>query len=402
MTSTKTLALANHPGAFVRQSGGQSRQIYGLDLIRFAAAMLVVFHHFAFWAWVRQGIPVHYFYLGPYTWSGWVGVQIFFVLSGFIIAYSAGNAPPLDFVRSRMVRLYPAAWICSTCTLLALVLSHSSPLNAGLVLTWLNSFALIPHSRWIDGSYWTLLVEISFYALVFLLLLVRGFKRIGFVMSVIGIASTAVSLYKFAAENRVLHVDTAGRIYTLYRVVSASGWSNRLLLEHGCLFAIGVLLWLCIFHKVTAARTVTILICTTGCIAGIDRESTYFTQEAHKAYSHATPVLIWIVSVFCIIVSVRYNTAIGNVLGNQGAAIVRRLGLITYPLYLFHQVNGYILLRLYIKAMPDIAALILTVLTVLGASWIISVFLETPIQRWLRGILGSNQRLAASQTATLP
>ena len=108
------------------------RQIYGLDLIRFCAALLVVGHHLGFMIWVRNIADMHYRYLGPYTWAGWTGVEIFFVLSGFVIAYSADRASASSFARSRFVRLYPAAWICSSITAAALVMTHQMSLGWSL------------------------------------------------------------------------------------------------------------------------------------------------------------------------------------------------------------------------------------------------------------------------------
>jgi peptidoglycan/LPS O-acetylase OafA/YrhL len=51
------------------------RQLLGLDLIRFSAAFMVLAFHLC------AGTA-----LGPLTRWGWVGVEIFFVLSGFVIA----------------------------------------------------------------------------------------------------------------------------------------------------------------------------------------------------------------------------------------------------------------------------------------------------------------------------
>ena len=46
--------------------------------------------------------------LTPIAWVGWVGVEIFFELSGFVIAYSAEGASAFVFFRSRFFRLMPA------------------------------------------------------------------------------------------------------------------------------------------------------------------------------------------------------------------------------------------------------------------------------------------------------
>ncbi len=77
--------------------------VWGLDIVRFlAAAMVVLFHY----TWKNQQA-------GPAFDSGWVGVEIFFVISGFVIASSANNVTAIAFIRRRFSRLYPAAICCA-------------------------------------------------------------------------------------------------------------------------------------------------------------------------------------------------------------------------------------------------------------------------------------------------
>ena len=103
-----------------------------LDPLRFGAAVGVAIFHQMFWswAWVSVGHPgferfvatdVHYPNAATFTWFGWVGVEIFFVISGFVIANSASRASPTQFLLGRALRLYPAVWVCATATLLVLL-----------------------------------------------------------------------------------------------------------------------------------------------------------------------------------------------------------------------------------------------------------------------------------------
>src|SRR3569623_1716793 len=86
------------------------RAIIAIDLLRFACALLVVGFHFgtAFAyspsqssAILLAGLPVG---SARGTCFGWIGVELFFVISGFVIAFSAESGGPGDFVRRRALR----------------------------------------------------------------------------------------------------------------------------------------------------------------------------------------------------------------------------------------------------------------------------------------------------------
>src|SRR5262249_53112044 len=106
---------------------GMHRYYYGLDGLRFFSALAVCVFHLAFYIWATDyaemarifADPPKFEEITPLAWAGWVGVEIFFVISGFVIAHSANGATPMAFLRSRMLRLFPAAWVCAIITLVA-------------------------------------------------------------------------------------------------------------------------------------------------------------------------------------------------------------------------------------------------------------------------------------------
>ena len=69
----------------------------GLDLLRFFAACVVMIYHLAFWSWAFPEAQVarasrgvaDFEHWAEFTRAGWAGVQIFFVISGFVIALTA-------------------------------------------------------------------------------------------------------------------------------------------------------------------------------------------------------------------------------------------------------------------------------------------------------------------------
>ncbi|MBB3294074.1 Peptidoglycan/LPS O-acetylase OafA/YrhL, contains acyltransferase and SGNH-hydrolase domains [Mitsuaria sp. PDC51] len=97
---------------------------------------------------------------------GHLGVNLFFMISGFVIFMTLERtARPMDFVVSRFSRLYPAYW---GALLLSFALTHLLGLP-GMTVGWevllanvtmVQGFFGVPH---VDNVYWTLEVELLFY-----------------------------------------------------------------------------------------------------------------------------------------------------------------------------------------------------------------------------------------------
>ena len=72
--------------------------IYNLHLLRVVAALAVVYYHIA----TKAGLDLPVCF-------GKFGVDVFFVLSGFIIAYIGAKSPDSFFLR-RLIRVVPFYW----------------------------------------------------------------------------------------------------------------------------------------------------------------------------------------------------------------------------------------------------------------------------------------------------
>jgi peptidoglycan/LPS O-acetylase OafA/YrhL len=133
------------------------------------------------WADFSQWPPVLYWLLP--VGFGWLGVPLFFVLSGFCIHYSTlkRKAPFVtgDFYWRRFLRIYPAYIVCVIgCALLAPWLPEKYSDGAGQVAWQLVTHVLMVHNftkmtfAGLNGALWSLAVEVQFYLLYPLLLLV--------------------------------------------------------------------------------------------------------------------------------------------------------------------------------------------------------------------------------------
>jgi peptidoglycan/LPS O-acetylase OafA/YrhL len=157
-----------------------------LDLARFVAALLVVFFHWCFLFNIADP-AVHYkpwLELEPYARYGYLGVNLFFLISGFLIVQSAYLKTPGHFLRARVTRLYPAYLACCVLTYGVISLTASRAISASSFaynMTMMNgvidSFRGEP-ATYVDGVYWTLVIEWKFYALTFLLVAAGQLDRI--------------------------------------------------------------------------------------------------------------------------------------------------------------------------------------------------------------------------------
>ncbi|MFF8659733.1 acyltransferase family protein [Streptomyces huasconensis] len=133
-----------------------------LDGLRLVAAVGVMVFHFAS---VLPPIP-GVWRVAPY---GWLGGELFFLISGFVICMSAWGKPLSAFVHSRVVRLLPAYVFCVLATSAVLLIPGVyTPWGKPTISQVLTNLTMLQDGLGvakIDRSYWTLWSELRFYLL---------------------------------------------------------------------------------------------------------------------------------------------------------------------------------------------------------------------------------------------
>lgn len=185
----------------------QSRRLDALQSLRFVAALMVILAHSSNSVHMqRRALGLDSPFLVGLERFLAAGVDIFFVISGFIMVYVAGDKfgkpnAARDFLARRALRVYPLYFVFTAVTLvtMGLRLYFSGEIYTGYTLeldpSWITgSFFLIPMYKpgLIDigpvlGPGWTLIYELYFYAGFALLLLFARKKMLPYLGTACGL-----------------------------------------------------------------------------------------------------------------------------------------------------------------------------------------------------------------------
>lgn len=198
-----------------------------LTFIRLLAALAVIYGHSyaivpgfgADWVSVTTG----------YAFAGGVAVDLFFLISGFLVTASIINGGLRRYVVSRALRIYPALWV--NLIIVTFVLGASvTTLSVwdylknrdtwsyflGLATTYQGAFFLpgvfaANSDHAVNGSIWSILIEVRLYVLIALgyllgLMKSRALFNCIFFVAMVAIWSDASWVPSFMANSTNLHV----------------------------------------------------------------------------------------------------------------------------------------------------------------------------------------------------
>jgi peptidoglycan/LPS O-acetylase OafA/YrhL len=308
----------------------------------------VVIYHYADQISVA-GSDAHRFSLGVAAYPelagfaqfGWMGVPAFFVISGFVISFSASAATPGAFVGARILRLAPAVWICAPISAICIILSGQNGVMSVLGRLF-NSMTFFPLGSQIDGVYWTLSIEVSFYFTVFVLLALGRFSLFSRYIYVIATVSAGYNVMLSLGFDQV-HVF--------------GKWSKLLLVDHGCEFALGAIAYRMHSDGIKAHRLLFFVVALVGTFAQ--------TTPLLQGFDLSVQTIIWAVFLLVFLATVAANTRLLSTTTSASRRVVREIGKATYPLYLIHKVVGaYIIYLLITLGLHRYGALIVALLIV--------------------------------------
>lgn len=336
-------------------------RLIALDPMRFFAALFVVMYHYT----ARFGSD-SFEYLSIATKFGYLGVPLFFIISGYVITLSAHNRPASEFAVSRFVRLYPAYWAGIAFTSLVTYLYGQDKYTWEQILanlTMLNDYLGYDN---IDSVYWTLQAELKFYACIFLLIFFNVFNKVRIWLS-IWLALSA------------LHLITNQPFFM--------GWF--ITPTYSSLFIAGVTFYL--IQKEGLNRFNLVSLFSSLILSSIHAFNQTANFMEHPAFVDKViaVTLIWFFYIiFYLIVSAKLEV--------PKHRFYYTLGALTYPLYLIHNASGKIIIDHAEEYMPHSLAVTLTVIVMIFFSYLIFSGIEkkvaTPMKHTLLNYLSYFRR----------
>ncbi|MBU2928371.1 acyltransferase family protein [Winogradskyella psychrotolerans] len=359
----------------------KKERLYHLDLIRFLAALYVVLYHYCFRGYAKDNYSILEFSpLEGFSKYGYLGVELFFMISGFVILMSAQNSNLIKFCISRFTRLYPAFWFCVLLTATIISLYGGPLFNVTLDqvlinLTMFNGFIGIEH---VDGVYWSLVIELKFYILISLLLLFRIIKYIKvFSWLLLLIAITQIILPFSEAP-------------TFMKVIYFMCFASK-----SPYFVAGMFFFLIKSEKNIIKNSLPIIISYILAIYFAFEDTAKRNLKYDNAYDF-TIVCILITLFFVILFLLSTNK-----LSMFNKKVFLYLGILTYPLYLIHQKIGYIIFNNFGGYVNKWMLLFIVITGMLLVSYLINKFIEKPLGTYMSQKLKKNKFLNKLNTKSI-
>ncbi|MEV7792608.1 acyltransferase [Streptomyces sp. NPDC087512] len=348
-------------------------RLRALDGLRLVAALMVAAYHYGGRggsvadAW-GSSPKVQFPTLHAYFSYGCLGVQVFFVISGFVICMSGWGRSLTSFVASRASRLLPAYWaavILVTAVFALPVVAYEavSPSDALVNLTMLQQ--PLGADR-VLGVCWTLWVEVRFYALFAVCVVLPGVNRRRVLMFCAGwLLASALAQ---AAHEPLLELV--------------------LMPEYAPFFVGGVGLYL--VHRDRRDAHAWALVAAGFLVGQHYAVRELWNAADPNAFAHRTTFGI------VLVVALGFLAVAAVALGLLNRANWRWLtvaGALTYPFYLVHEHLGWVVIRALHRGLgvPSAATFVLTAAGMLLLAWLLHRYVEKPLTPLLRTVLSRSR-----------
>lgn len=328
---------------------GNGERIAGLDLLRLLAALAVVVFHYGYAGAARGTLATAVPEVASLAKYGFLGVDLFFIISGFVIAAASQGRTWRHFAVARTLRLYPGFVICMTLTAIVAVVfgTRGGDVTLAQWLANLTMFAPAFGQPFMDGAYWSIVVELVFYGWVCALIALGILERKLLTILAIWLA--------IAALNEVF--------------IQSRGTRIVLCTEYAGLFASGILI-----QRLRAGERSLLAWGLLGLAFSLGALHAFEIQRLF-ARLYADDIDLQLLWVLHLGLYVLFLAGLWVSSWVATTPTVLTLGALTYPLYLLHQHVGYVLI--------DAVAPVIGAWTALAFVTGVVLMLAFAVQRWL-------------------
>jgi len=302
----------------------KKERIYSVDLIRFIAACGILLAHYLFRGYKADNLTTLNLtdLGGEWVKYCFVFIDLFFIISGFVINLSVRNSSLHHFFMSRFMRIFSVYWICLIITFGITLFFGAPRFTANFFhflvnLTLLQELFDVPN---IDGAYWTMFLELKFYCLAMVYLFFNRYKKLNIQKLTYWWIGLSI-LYLFTHN---LFIAKVVDFFLMFL------WSSA--------FAAGIIMGeIYKTKKMTLTQGIALILCFGLSVL----HRLQYAAESRIYYKTEISDSITVLAMFIIYLIMLL--AVFNKLKWLNKPIYVTLGAITYPLYLLHQHIGYII-----------------------------------------------------------
>lgn len=348
-----------------------------LDGFRVLAILVVMLHHYCY----KDNLSGDF--LNTLLYYGSLGVAFFFMISGFVISITLESTKTLkEFFVKRYIRLAPAMLLCSTITFLLFKFVFSQTIahnhNSSQFPNYLIANTFIDpavynliegkssaYFYYIDGSYWSLWVEVCFYFIIGILFFLNkdNYVRNFFIFSTIGFVLYYLFLSNKGGELMV-------RYFNFDKEFIDYAYTNRKVFAffHDCYwFLIGML-----FYRLFKDKNAKINLLY---IALLSIPLLIVESDFILIYAYAIMLMLFLTFIY-----------FPKYLSYMSLPLISKIGVASYAIYLIHSYVGNAIIKLshqYFGLNQWILSII--VIVIMCVFGILSYkYYELPVSKYLR------------------